>query len=114
LQQWLRSRRPEPVAISAITFSELWFGIEAEKNPARVRIRRRWLQRAFRNLEVVPFDTGLARIHSRVWAKLVRSGVNIGSHDLIIAATALHREWAVVTFNDKDFLRVPGLNVIKP
>jgi predicted nucleic acid-binding protein len=30
LPAWLRSREPEPVAVSAITFSELWFGIEVE------------------------------------------------------------------------------------
>lgn len=34
LPAWLRGRPPEPVAVSAITFSELWFGIEAEENAA--------------------------------------------------------------------------------
>ena len=30
LASWLRSRAPEPVAVSAITLSELWFGIQVE------------------------------------------------------------------------------------
>lgn len=114
LQQWLRARKPEPIAVSAITFSEMWFGLEVERDGARLRIRRRWLQKAFRNLEVIPFDTALARLHARVWARLNRTGTMIGPHDLIIAATALHREWAVVTFNAREFERVAGLNVIRP
>jgi predicted nucleic acid-binding protein len=31
----------------------------------------------------------------------------IGPHDLIVAATALHRRWAVVTFNAREFRHVP-------
>jgi predicted nucleic acid-binding protein len=38
----------------------------------------------------------------------------IGPHDLIIAATALHRRWTVVTFNGREFRQVPGLTVIEP
>ena len=54
LSSWLRSRPPEPVAASAITVSELWFGIEVETDAARARRRRRWLEKTFRRLEIVP------------------------------------------------------------
>jgi hypothetical protein len=37
LPAWLHGRRPEPVAVSVITFSELWFGIEVEAGAARAR-----------------------------------------------------------------------------
>ena len=86
LAAWLRSRRPEPVAASAITFSELWFGIEA----------------------------AIARLHARTWARLAEAGRLIGPHDLIVAATALHRHWAVATFNAREFQQVHGLAVIQP
>ena len=65
LSFWLRSRAPEPVAVSAVTFSELWFGIDADENAARARRRRRWLEKTFRRLEVVPLDSRVARTHSR-------------------------------------------------
>lgn len=60
LASWLRSRPPEAIACSAITLSELWFGIEVDTDTARARRRRRWLEKAFRRLEVVPLDTALA------------------------------------------------------
>jgi tRNA(fMet)-specific endonuclease VapC len=114
LATWLRSRAPEPVAISAITFSELWFGIEAEENAARAKRRRRWLDKSFRRLQVVPLDTRVARVHSRIWAQLTKAGQMIGPHDLIVAATALRRRWAIATFNAREFRHVPGLEVIEP
>lgn len=79
LAGWLRGRPPEPVAVSAITFSQLWFGIDADENAARARRRRRWLEKTFRRLEVVPLDSRVARIHSRAWAQLSKAGQIIGS-----------------------------------
>ena len=113
LAVWLRNRPPEPVAVSVITLSELWFGIEVEDNIAKAR-RRRWLEKSFRRLEVVPVDSRVARIHSRTWAQLSKAGQMIGPHDLIVAATALGRRWAVATFNAREFQHVPGLEVIQP
>ncbi|MGP0017387.1 MAG: PIN domain-containing protein [Candidatus Sulfotelmatobacter sp.] len=49
-----------------------------------------------------------------MWADLESSGDMIGSHDLILAATALEHGSTVATFNQRHFARVPGLNVIVP
>jgi len=38
----------------------------------------------------------------------------LGPHDLIIAATAMHRGWAVATFNAAEFRHIPDLEVIEP
>jgi tRNA(fMet)-specific endonuclease VapC len=114
LAGWLRARRPEAVAISAITLSELWFGIEVEENAAKARRRRRWINKSFGRIEVVPLDAQIARVHSRLWARLTRAGTMIGPHDLIIAATAVSRRWSVATFNAKEFRRVRNLKVIEP
>lgn len=56
LSSWLRGRPSEPVAVSAISFSEIHFGIEAEPDTARGRRRRRWVEKTFRRLEIVPLD----------------------------------------------------------
>ena len=114
LAAWLRSRPPEAVATSVITFVELWFGIELEQTAIKARRRRRWLEKIFRRLEVVTLDTHIGRIHARVWAELTRAGRMIGPHDLIVAATALRRDWAVATFNVREFQHVRGLEVIEP
>lgn len=114
LVRWLRTRRPEAVAISAITLSELWFGIEIEEDAARARRRRRWIEKSVRRLEVVPLDARVARVHSRLWVQLTKAGAMIGPHDLIVAATALSRRWSVATFNAQEFKHVPNLKVIEP
>ena len=114
LSGWLHGRPPEPVAVSVITFSELWFGVEVEADAARARRRRRWIEKLFRRLEVVPVDTRVARTHARIWAQLTASGQMIGPHDLIVAATALQRRWAVATFNAREFRHVRSLEVVEP
>ena len=38
----------------------------------------------------------------------------IGYCDVIVAATALERDRALATFNQRHFTMVPGLNVILP
>ncbi len=114
LAGWLRARPPEPVAVSVITYSELWFGIDVESNAARARRRRRWIEKLFRRLEVVPVDTRVARAHAKIWAQLSASGQMIGPHDLIVAATALQRRWAVATFNAREFRHVRGLDIVEP
>jgi tRNA(fMet)-specific endonuclease VapC len=114
LSSWLRGRPPEKVAISAITLSELCFGIEGETDTARGRRRRRWMEKTFRRLEIIPMDEPVARVHAHLWRQLSDAGLMIGPHDLIVAATAAHRRWAVVTFNAGEFRHVKGLQVIEP
>ncbi len=60
------------------------------------------------------FDLPAARIHAQLWADLAAAGNLIGPHDLIVAATAVARGWAVATSNGKEFSRIPGLTVIEP
>jgi predicted nucleic acid-binding protein len=72
------------------------------------------LEKTFRRLEAVPLDGAVARVHARLWAQLSQAGQVIGPYDLIVAATACHRQWAVATFNAVEFRRVPHLMVIEP
>jgi len=67
-----------------------------------------------RRLEVVPLDAALARVHARLWAQLSAAGQMIGPHDLLVAATAMHRRWAVGTFNAGEFRHIQDLVVVKP
>ncbi len=114
LSSWLRGRPPEPVAVSAITLSELCFGVEIDTDSTRGRRRRRWLEKTFHRLEIVPFDEGVARHHARIWMRLSKAGMTVGPHDLIVAATAIYRHWAVATFNGAEFKRIEGITVIEP
>jgi tRNA(fMet)-specific endonuclease VapC len=47
-----------------------------------------------------------------IYADLRQRGAPIGDADILIAASALIRGWAVVTNNEAHFLRIPELQVI--
>jgi predicted nucleic acid-binding protein len=69
----------EPVAISAITASELLHGVHRADNEIRRGRRERFVGAVLRSVEVLPFTLEIARVHSRVWADLEKSGTIIGA-----------------------------------
>lgn len=101
----------EEVAISAVTASELLHGVHRAQTASQRARREAFVTTVLSVLPVLPFDLDTARVHARVWADLVSAGTAPGAHDLMIAATALVRGWSVVTRNERDFARVPGLAV---
>jgi hypothetical protein len=54
----------------------------------------------------------VARKHAKIWAQLTAAGHMIGLKDLLVAATALQRNWAVATLNAREFWHVRDLEVL--
>ncbi len=104
----------EPVALAAISASELLFGVERANTVERRRRRERFVEALLAAIPIFPFGLAEARIHARVWAPLVASGQMIGAHDLVIAATAVAHGYDVLTDNVREFRRVPGIVVRQP
>lgn len=92
--------------LSSIVLGELAFGAEksafAERNHAR-------LAELAQRLPLLDVDAETARHYGRVRAHLERQGTPIGANDLWIAAQALRAEAILVTDNEREFARVPGL-----
>ena len=108
----LESLGDEPVAISAITASELLHGCHRATS-AGVRARRSAFVEALLDaIPVLPFGLGEARLHAEIWAELVRQGTVIGPHDLLIAASAMARGYGVASMNQDEFARIAGLQVV--
>lgn len=63
------------------------------------------------SLEVLALDKESDRRYAEVRAHLDRLGKPIGPNDLLIAAHALALDLILVTDNDEEFGRVPGLSV---
>jgi tRNA(fMet)-specific endonuclease VapC len=103
----------EPVALAAITASELLVGV-ALADEAHRDARETFVNSVLSLFAVVPFALAEARAHARLLADLRRSGVTIGTADLQIAATCLANRYGVLTLNRRDFDRVPGLRVLAP
>ncbi len=113
LQAWAATRSVDAFELAAITVSELWHGVERATGVHKAK-RRRYLEALLASMTIIPFTEQAAYQHARIWAELESSGKMIGSHDLIVAATALERGGVVATFNRRHFDRVAGLKVIEP
>jgi tRNA(fMet)-specific endonuclease VapC len=61
--------------------------------------------------ESLSFDDQAAEHYGRVRPLLEHAGTPIGPNDLMIAAIALTHDATVLTRNEREFRRVPGLRV---
>jgi tRNA(fMet)-specific endonuclease VapC len=113
LAGWLDAQAGEKLEMAAITVAELWQGIERASSAHRAD-REKYVRTLIQRLDVIPYTEVTAIEHARIWAVLESTGKMIGSHDLIVAATALERKSKVATFNLRHFTQVPGLEVMVP
>jgi tRNA(fMet)-specific endonuclease VapC len=108
-----RSTPDEPLAVAAITVSELHHGVHRLKSAlARARAEA-FVEGLLAVLPVMAFDERVARMHARVWADLAARGQPVGAHDLIIGATALAEGYRVASRDRRSFPRVPDLELIE-
>ncbi len=96
------------IGISAITLAELEYGVAQSGRPER---NRDALKGFAGQLEVAPFDREATALYGKIRAFLEKKGQIIGSLDLLIAAHALSLGAHLVTNNEGEFKRVPGLKV---
>ena len=101
----------EPVALAAVTASELLVGVHRADSRARRLTREDFVEGIIQLFPVLPFDLRVARIHAEIWAKLTSTGSTIGSVDMIIASTALAYGYSILTNNVREFHRLPGLDL---
>ncbi|AUB84168.1 PIN domain-containing protein [Candidatus Thiodictyon syntrophicum] len=96
------------LVLSPVVLGELELGIEKsahrEKNAAR-------LAGVVARIELLPLDARVSRHYATIRADLERKGTPIGANDYWIAAQGLAFGAVVVTDNEAEFTRVPGLAV---
>jgi tRNA(fMet)-specific endonuclease VapC len=96
------------VCVSAITQSELEFGVEISRRPDRDRDA---LELFLRHVQALDYPASAASIYGRIRADLKLRGALIGPNDTLIAAHALFLGLTLVTNNTREFERVPGLKI---
>lgn len=94
--------------MSVVTFGELRFG--AEKSRLRDQ-NFALLHELTTALPVLPLPARAADAYGAIRADLTRRGELIGANDLWIAAHARAAGLTLVTNNEREFRRVPGLAV---
>lgn len=108
----LDSLGTDPVAMAAITASELLHGCHRAVDPGIRARRAAFVDALLDAIPVLPFGLAEARRHAQLWAELGRAGNLIGPHDMLIGATALARGDTVGTLNQREFARVAGLRLL--
>lgn len=94
------------MAVSAITLAELVHGAEKSSDVARNTIV---VEDFVSRLTVLPYDDKAAWHYGNIRAALEKLGQPIGINDLHIAAHARSNGLTLVTNNQREFERVPGL-----
>ncbi len=100
-----------PVALSAVTASELLHGVHRADGAVRRGRREAFVETILQELPILPFTLDIARVHSRLWADLLARGEIIGLHDLLIAATALTHGLTLVSGDRRHFGKIADLNL---
>ena len=113
LADLLASLGGETVALSAVTVSELLYGVHRARTTAQRERRDSYVEAIFERMPVLTFDLSVARVHSAVSAELDRTGNRVGAHDLMIAATAIAHDYRVATRDLRSFPKIQGLETVR-
>ena len=100
--------RPGQVVMSAITYGELSYGAARSRQPRKSLAQ---LQELAHEIPVASLDSQTSELYGEIRAKLEEQGRLIGNHDLWIAAHALALDLTLVTNDEREFKRIPGLSV---
>src|SRR6267154_3573005 len=104
----LLSESRADIAVSVITEGELRTGAAKSSNADKTRRR---VENFLRPLSILEFTSEDAASYAQIRARLERAGTPIGPLDTLIAAQAVLRKLTLVTNNQREFSRIPGLRV---
>jgi tRNA(fMet)-specific endonuclease VapC len=103
-------RAGTPIALPVIALFEMRYGFgKSDRRDISERLLERFLGLG---VDVLPFETQDAAHAGDIRANLEVRGTPIGPYDILIAAQARCRNAALVTLNQREFDRVPGLIVV--
>jgi tRNA(fMet)-specific endonuclease VapC len=100
--------KPGDAAISVITWGELLYG--AEKSRQR-KVVLQLLEEFKTFVPVLPIPENAGKEYGAIRALLESGGKSIGNNDLWVAAHARAAALTVITNNEREFQRIPGLKV---
>jgi predicted nucleic acid-binding protein len=84
-------------------YGEYAEGFESRSDPAFLSV--------VESFEIIPVTREVADSYASIARKLRRDGLLIGANDMWIAATAVQRDWPLVTRNLDHFARIPGIRL---
>jgi len=97
------------MCVSTVTMMELIYGAEKSSDPERNLVE---VEGFLARLDVLDYDVYAATHTGQVRAELAGAGKPIGPYDQMIAGHARSRGLIIVTNNQREFNRVPGLRTV--
>jgi len=118
---WLKGRKQETsllrdlegdgLAISLITYGEVYDGIYYGRDPDG---NEKAIEQFLQWVDVLPLDQQIMRRFARIRGHLRQTGQLIGDTDILIAATALDYDLTLITHNMRHFARIFDLKLYRP
>ena len=104
---------PGGLAVALITYAEVYQGTLRSPDPAAAQAQ---LAVFLEGAPILPFTVAVARRYAELREELRRQGKRVRARalDLMIAATALHYGYELVTRNLGDYDDVPDLRLSRP
>ena len=110
--QTLLNLAPDGLAVSLISYGELYEGAYYARNP-HLAIAK--LSTFLIGKQLLPLTPSIMERFGIVRGQLSRQlRQQIGDMDLLIAATALHHDLTLMTRNLRDFRHIPNLKLYQP
>ena len=109
--QILTSLRREDLAISLITYGEVYEGIYRGRD---IEEHLKGFLLVLDRVRVLPLDLSIMRRFAQIRGELRTQGQLIGDLDTLIVATALEYDLTLLTHNTRHFARIAGLKLYRP
>ncbi len=100
--------KPGQLVMSAITYGELSYGASKSRQKAKAVAQ---LEELVQDIPAVDLDSRAGQVYGEIRAALEQQGRLIGNNDIWIGAHALAMNLTLVTNNEREFNRIPGLSV---
>lgn len=114
--QWIDSVTEDRVHLSVITIGEIKKGVERLPDSRRKDVLAAWLENEllvrFKN-KLVALDLGVLLTWGSLVARMESSGKKMPAIDSLIAASAIHSGFVLVTRNEADFAET-GVTILNP
>lgn len=111
IDRLISGRESESFGLSIISVAELLHGVHRADSENRHLKRSAFVEKTIELFPIYPLDLNIARVYARLWSTLLKKGLKIGAHDLIIGATAISLGFSIATFNVRHFKKVEGLKL---
>jgi tRNA(fMet)-specific endonuclease VapC len=106
VRDWMIQNQNIPKFISAVTYGELIYGARKSMHPEK---NITTVHRVSELFQVMEINKEIMEIFGEVKAKLEMGGIRIDDMDLLIASTAMHMNFSLVTNNTAHFARINDL-----